>query len=126
MPPPGCRARASPTASLTSPVTVGTPQGRKAWTAQTVFDLPLAAIRMPLLLVGHAEDACLRSPAGMLSAIAERSGSARRQVATVSGGPGAAVAPGPAACEGRSPHGFIEQEAEVAAGIARFVRGGHY
>jgi len=28
--------------------------------------------------------------------------------------------------EGRSPHGFVEQEAEVAAGIARFIRGGSY
>jgi hypothetical protein len=30
------------------------------------------------------------------------------------------------ACEGRSPHGFNGVEAEVAAGIARFVRGGPY
>jgi hypothetical protein len=30
------------------------------------------------------------------------------------------------ACVGRSPHGFVDQEAEVAAGIARFVRGGSF
>jgi len=30
------------------------------------------------------------------------------------------------ACEGRSPHGFNGVEAEVAAGIARFVRGEKY
>ncbi len=35
-------------------------------------------------------------------------------------------APAIEACEGRSPHGFIGQEAEVAAGIARFVLGGKY
>jgi len=31
-----------------------------------------------------------------------------------------------AACEGRSPHGFLQQEAEVAAGIARFIGGARY
>lgn len=111
---------------LTSPVMVGTPQGRKAWTAQSVFDLPLEAIRMPLLLVGHTEDTCLRSPAAELPAVAARSPSVRQQTVMVNGGPGARIAPGLAACEGRSPHGFIEQEEEVAAGIARFVRGGRY
>jgi len=30
------------------------------------------------------------------------------------------------ACEGRSPHGFIDQEAAVAAGIARFIWEGSY
>jgi hypothetical protein len=111
---------------LTSPVTVGNPQGRKSWVAQSVFDLPLEAIRMPLLLVAHVEDACLRSPASMIDDIAARSPSTVKQVVKVSGGPGASIAPGLAACEARSPHGFIEQEEEVAAGIARFVRGGRY
>ncbi|HEY7364172.1 MAG TPA: hypothetical protein VIE37_08720 [Methylomirabilota bacterium] len=27
---------------------------------------------------------------------------------------------------GRTPHGFVEQEAEVATGIARFIRGARY
>ncbi len=52
--------------------------------------------------------------------ITARIGGARERVVTVTGGPGY---PGPVsleACEGRSPHGFVEQEAEVAAGIARF------
>ncbi len=111
---------------ITSPVTVGNPQGRKAWVAQSVFDLPLEAIHIPLLLVGHSEDACLRSPANMLAVVAERSPSRRKQVVTVSGGPGASVDPGLEACEARSPHGFLEQEDAVVAGIARFVRGGRY
>lgn len=110
----------------TSPVSVGTARGRKSWVAQTVFDLPLAAIRAPLLVVGHRNDACLRSPAGQLEAIAGQTNSIRRQVVTVSGGPGGDGASGLAACEGKSPHGFIGQETEVAAGIARFVRGGSY
>jgi hypothetical protein len=46
----------------------------------------------------------------------------------VNGGPGVAAGTQVSidACLGRSPHGFIEQEAEVAAGIARFIRGGRY
>lgn len=110
---------------LTSPVTVGTTGGRLAWTAQTALDAPLEGVTVPLLLVGHAADACLRSPPDGMAAIAKRTKSQRLQVVTVTGGPGSRQS-GLAACEGRSPHAFVEQEAEVAAGIARFVRGGIY
>jgi hypothetical protein len=110
---------------LTSPVTVGTTGGRLAWTAQTALDAPLEGVTIPLLLVGHAADACLRSPPGGMAAIAKRAKSPRLRVVTVTGGPGSRQS-GLAACEGRSPHAFVEQEAEVAAGIARFVRGGSY
>ena len=110
---------------LTSPVTVGTARGRLAWTAQTALDAPLESVAVPLLLVGHAADTCLRSPPSGLAAIAKRTKSPRVQVATVTGGPGSRQS-GLAACEGRSPHAFVEQEPEVAAGIARFVRGGSY
>jgi hypothetical protein len=110
---------------LTSPVTVGTTGGRLPWTAQTVYDTPLEDIRVPVLLVGHAADACLRSPASQLAEVARRLKTDRVQSVTVSGGPGARQT-GLAACEGRSPHAFVEQEAEVAAGIARFVRGVKY
>ena len=110
---------------LTSPVTVGTTGGRMAWTAQTVQDAPLERISLPLLLVGHAADACLRSPPSGLAGIAQRVKSSRVQSVTVTGGPGARQS-GLAACEGRSPHAFVEQESEVAAGIARFVRGERY
>ena len=112
-------------AVLTSPVTVGTLGGRLAWTAQTALDAPLESIAIPLLLVGHEADTCLRSPPGGMAAIAKRTKSPRLQVVTVTGGPGSRQS-GLAACEGRSPHAFIEQEPEVAAGIARFVRGGNY
>jgi len=110
---------------LTSPVTVGTTGGRLAWTAQAVQDAPLERITMPLLLVGHAADNCMRSPTSGLAGIERRAKSSRVQLVTVTGGPGARQS-GLAACEGRSPHGFADQEAEVAAGIARFVRGGRY
>ncbi len=92
---------------------------------EVVFDVPLEAIKMPLLVVGHADDTCVRSPAKLMKGIAERAASARKQVVAVTGGPGS-TGGGLAACEGKAPHGFIEQEAEVAAGIARFIRGGRY
>lgn len=110
---------------LTSAVTAGA-RARKAWVAHSVFDLPLEAIRMPVLVVGHADDQCVRTPAALMERIATRTEGAREQVVTVTGGPGRAVAPGIDACEGRSPHGFIGQETEVVAGIARFVGGGRY
>ena len=111
---------------LTSALTSGASSRRKPWVTQTVFDLPLEAIRIPLLVVGHAGDSCVRSPPAMMNAVTARTHSSRQQVVTVSGGPGGPRAPGVDACEGRSPHGFIEQEAELAAGIARFIQGGTY
>lgn len=111
---------------LTSPVTAGNPRGSKAWVAQSVFDLPLEAITVPLLVIGHAQDKCLRSPAAENERILARASSARKQLVQVDGGPGRAGLSAVEACEGRSPHGFVEQEAEVAAGIVRFIRGGRY
>lgn len=111
---------------LTSALMSGQPGARKAWVADTVFDLPLGAIRQPLLVVGHADDACVRSPPALMQRIAERVGSPLRQVVTVAGGSAATGRSGVEACEGRSPHGFLGQEAEVVAGIARFIGGGRY
>ena len=107
---------------LTSPVTVGTARGRKAWTAQTVFDNRIEDIRAPLLVISHSADGCFRSPPAGARGIADRYRGPRSQVVVVSGG---ASGKGDA-CEGRSPHGFNGMEAEVAAGIARFARGETY
>lgn len=111
---------------LTSPVTSGRSGGRKSWVAQSVFDLPLDAIRVPVLVVGHAEDKCVRSPPGLLRDVTARTNGVREQVVVVTGGPGRSGGADVDACVGRSPHGFIEQEDQVAAGIARFVRGGEF
>jgi hypothetical protein len=110
---------------LTSALMFGN-RGQKAWVAQTLFDVALESIRLPVLVVGHAEDKCLRSPPGEMERITARTNGAREQVVTVTGGPGRSGPPSLAACEGRSPHGFADQEAEVAAGIARFITGGKY
>ncbi len=111
---------------LTSALMAGQPGARKPWVAQSVFDLPLENIRLPLLVVGHAADTCVRSPAALMPQLAARTRSTRQQVVTVTGGPSLPARSGLDACEGRTPHGFLEQEAEVAAGIARFVRGSTY
>lgn len=110
---------------ITSAVMAGNPRARISWVAHSVFDLPLEEIRMPILIVGHAEDQCIRSPARLMPDVAERTRGAREQVVTVTGGPGGGTS-GVEACVGRSPHGYLDQEAEVAAGIARFIRGGKY
>ena len=111
---------------LTSAMMSGRVGGQKEYVAQTVFDLPLEAIRLPVLVVGHAADKCIRSPADLMGNITARTNGAREQVVTVTGGPGYPGPPSVNACEGRAPHGFVEQEAEVAAGIARFIRGQSY
>ena len=111
---------------LTSALMVGQSGARKPWVAQSVFDVPLEDIRVPLLVVGHAADTCVRSPASQMERVVARTRSVRQQVVTVSGGPAKPPPAGLDACEGRTPHGFDGQEAEAAAGIARFVRGQPY
>jgi hypothetical protein len=110
---------------LSSILSVGGESARKPWVTQSVFNLPLDRIRMPALLLAQHADGCGRSPPAQMSAVAARLTSSRLQAVTVQGGPGKPD-PGVDACEGRSPHGFVGQEAEVAAGIARFVRGQPY
>lgn len=109
---------------LTSALISGQSGAKKAWVAQTVFDLPLENIRIPLLVVGHAADKCIRSPPDAMNRITARTPATRQQVITVIGGPGYDRPSSLNACEGNAPHGFVGQETEVAAGIARFVRDG--
>lgn len=111
---------------LTSALMAGQPGAKKAWVAQSVFDLPLEDIPVPVLVVGHAADTCVRSPASLMDRIVARTRGPRQQIATVSGGPARPAPSGLDACEGRTPHGFVGQEAEVVTGIARFVHGGRY
>jgi hypothetical protein len=111
---------------LTSALMAGQPGAKKAWVAQSVFDLPLEDIPVPVLVIGHAADTCVRSPASLMDRIVARTRGPRQQIATVSGGPARPPPSGLDACEGRTPHGFVGQEAEVVTGIARFVRGGRY
>jgi hypothetical protein len=110
---------------LTSAITSGGKGGQRPWAVQTVFDVRLDAIRMPVLVVGHAADNCPRTPARLMGRITARTNGSREQVVTVTGGSGGRPT-GLQACQGRTPHGFLGQEAAIVAGIARFVRGGSY
>jgi hypothetical protein len=111
---------------LTSAVSSGDSRSKRAWATHSVFDLPLEEIRMPVLVIGHDADSCPRSPANLMEKITARTNGAREQVVLVTGGPGGSGLTSTEACEGRSPHGFIEQEREVAVGIAQFIREGKY
>jgi hypothetical protein len=111
---------------LASALMFGQNGARISWVAQSVFDLPLEDIHIPLLVLGHARDNCIRSPAHLMGNILARTKSPRQQMHTVTGGPGGQGPESVSACEGRSPHGYIGQEKEVAGGIAQFVRGGSY
>lgn len=111
---------------LTSPVTSGFEGGRKRWVSQTVFSSDLDAIRMPVLVVVHAADKCVRTPPVLGPRIIRMTGSSREQAVTIVGGPGWSGGESVEACKARSPHGFLEQEADVVAGIARFIRGGNF
>jgi hypothetical protein len=112
---------------MTSVLSAGDPRARKTWVAHSVFDVKLDTIRMPALLVGHAADACLRSPASLMERVAARLASARRQVVVVQDPSGASAAAASIdACGALAPHGFIGREDEVVAGIARFISGGSY
>lgn len=112
---------------LLSAMMVGDARAKKPWVAQTLFSVDLEAIRVPLLLVGHAADNCVRSPPDLMATVATKTRGARQQAVTVTGGPvPAGRPPGLAACEVREPHDFVTQEAELAAGMMRFIRGGSY
>ncbi|MFM7344911.1 MAG: alpha/beta fold hydrolase [Tagaea sp.] len=107
---------------LTSPVSQGA-RGNLPFVSQDVFQLPLARISMPLLVLGHAGDTCVRSPPENVRRIADAAAASPRKRAHVMTGGPSTPPNDPQACEGRSPHGFAEQEAEMAAHILRFVRG---
>lgn len=68
---------------LTSALMSGFSGGRKSWVAHTVFDLPLESIRVPVLVIGHAEDQCPRSPPRLMPDIIKRTAGAREQAVTV-------------------------------------------
>jgi hypothetical protein len=112
---------------LMSAMMSGDVSKRRPFVVQTVFDPPLEVIAVPVLVIGHDADNCLRSPARLMGAITARTRGARQQVVAVTGGkikPGRA--PNIGDCGVGDPHDFVDQEAEVAAGIVRFIGGGRY
>ena len=111
---------------LTSAVTSGKVGGRKAWVAQTVLGARLANIKMPVLVLAHAADKCIRTPPSLASRIAARTNGVREQTVAMTGGPGYRGGVSVEACQGSTPHGFTGQDAQVTEGIVRFMRGGKF
>ncbi|MBL0731148.1 alpha/beta hydrolase [Piscinibacter sp. HJYY11] len=107
---------------LSSALMQGTSGGQKTWTQQTVFDLPLTAIKVPALVIGHVHDQCLRSPPAEMPRLLAQLGSARKQMVSVEGGAAPSGQVSLAACEGRSPHGYVGQEAATVETIVRFMQ----
>lgn len=111
---------------LTSPVTSGYEGGRKPWVAQTVFSNDLDTIRIPVLVVVHEADKCVRTPPILGPRVIRKTNTRRGQAVSVGRGEDRSGGESVKACKGRSPHGFLGQEAEVVAGISRFIRGGKF
>ena len=66
---------------LTSALMYGN-RGQKLWVTQTLFDVTLESI-LPVLVIGHAEDKCLRSPPDQMDRITARTNGSCEQVAGV-------------------------------------------
>tara|TARA_R110002110_G_scaffold260260_2_gene475971 strand:+ start:5916 stop:6719 length:804 start_codon:yes stop_codon:yes gene_type:complete len=107
---------------LFSPITSGFVGGRKAWVAQTVFDVRLEDISKPVLVVAHESDTCIRTPPEKARDILPRTNGDLEQMIMVSGGPAADTGiTGVKACAGRLPHGFGGQDELVVKLITEFV-----
>lgn len=107
---------------LSSALMQGTTGGLKPWTQQTVFDLSLTSIKVPALVIGHVHDRCFRSPPAEMPRLLAQLGSTRKQMITIEGGRAPTGQASLAACEGRSPHGYVGQEPATVETIVRFMQ----
>jgi len=109
---------------LFSPITSGRSGGQKAWVAQTVFDLPLRDVRIPLLVISHRDDSCIRTPPDKAREIVAKAQQAEapRLIVMEGGSGGTSRAPSVEACSGSTPHGFVGLDNEVVALISDFIR----
>ncbi|MGZ5101230.1 MAG: alpha/beta hydrolase [Usitatibacter sp.] len=84
-----------------------------------VQNMPLAEIRVPVLVLHHARDACKGTPPGPVPRIVEGlSSSPGAKLVMVDGGSGAHGNP----CEPMHWHGFIGMEPQAVDEIVRFIR----
>ena len=111
---------------LTSPVTSGREGGYKAWVAQSVFSVDSEAIRIPVLVIAHTRDKCVRTPPDLAGLIVEKTSGTREKTVKMSGGPGWSGRVSVKACRGKSPYGFIEQDFEIGSDMVQFIAGGKF
>ena len=89
---------------------------------KTVYDAPLAAVRLPVLIVSHRDDGCKCSPGSAAvgnKLLAALSGATAKEHKIFTGG--SAPISGP--CDARAPHGFFGIEAAVVKAIADWIKG---
>lgn len=109
---------------LASPMLSGEGARRKPWATQTVQATGIQDFTGALLVLGHAADNCTRSLPSLLDAATQGAKAARVQVARLTGGPrSVGRAASLNACEVHEAHDFVDQDAEFAAGVLRFVLG---
>jgi hypothetical protein len=100
---------------LTSSVTV---PGKKPDEKETVFDVNLAAVSVPVLVVADGDDACKLTPPDDREKLrAAFTGSPRAKSILVSGGKPAVSGP----CDAESPHGFYGVEVDTIKRMASFI-----
>lgn len=84
-----------------------------------VFDVDLASIRMPVLIVHHREDACQVTPFDAVASLAEKLVNAKPVgILAYEGG----LPPRSAPCEARAQHGYFGLEERVVEDIARWIK----
>jgi pimeloyl-ACP methyl ester carboxylesterase len=81
-----------------------------------VQDMPLETVRLPVLVVHHAQDQCRACPPSQLPRLMDKLKATTAQLMTFEGG----VVSGPA-CEPFAHHGYNGIESEVVNGIAAWV-----
>jgi pimeloyl-ACP methyl ester carboxylesterase len=85
----------------------------------TVFDVPLAKIRIPVLILHHEQDACPATPfAAVPELVRALSGSLSVQVRSFTGGDSGTGNP----CGSTHHHGFVGQTDTVVASVGRYIR----
>jgi len=104
---------------LTSTLTAKAPgRSPRPGTAETVHDLDLGAIRVPVLLVYHRDDACYRTPPQDVPGLQRKlTGAPRTAAIAIAGGDPPRSEP----CEALAAHGFLGREAEAVKAIADWI-----
>lgn len=99
---------------LTSSVT-----GLSRNTTESVLTVDLGAIRVPVLVVNHADDACFAAPPDAAERILDALDNAPRRVRLIFHG---GKPPESDSCEPFAPHGYFGIEAEVVTAIADWIK----
>lgn len=93
----------------------------KGLCGRSIYFAPLAAIRVPVLSIGHQDDACACSPGGAAPGrklMAALTGAPAKEHKVITGGsPPLSQSP----CLARTPHGFFGKEEDVVKTIAAWI-----